>query len=193
VRHGAANAAVAAVQALSADKGRLERELESLLAGSNSKLAAWATAGASGDAPLPDAARVLELRSEIEKATVRATAAAGALPQLHEEAQQARLDSRTAMDRVDQAVRVVLTEEARAVDAEIEQLFERVAALRSVLCGLGNHAQRIGAHALINSISLYLDRFPPEPKVAAIIANQARWRSLAEQLAADPDATLERE
>jgi hypothetical protein len=192
-RHGAANGAVAAVQALSADKARLERELESLLAGSKSELAAWATAGASGEAPMPDSGRVLELRSEIEKAAVRATAAAGAITQLQDEAQRARADSNAAIDRLKQAVPGVLAEEASAIDAEIEQLFERVAALRAELCGLGNHAQRTGAHTLINSISTYLDRFPPEPKETAIVASHARWRTLAERLATDPDATLARE
>ncbi|HEY1749581.1 MAG TPA: hypothetical protein VGG11_22830 [Xanthobacteraceae bacterium] len=192
-RHGAANAAVAAVQALSADKARLERELESLLAGSKSELAAWATAGASGEAPLPDSAQVLELHGEIEKAVVRATAAAGALAQLQDEALQARADSRAAIDRIDQSVRAVLAEEANAIDAEIGKQFERITALRSELVGLGNHAQRTGAHTLINCISTYLDRFPPEPKETAIIASQARWRTLAERLATDPDATLARD
>jgi hypothetical protein len=186
-------AALTAVSGLVDGERTARAKLDEANARAADAIAAWAKEGATGT-PVKCGDDLTALLREVEEATVTATAARASLPRLQAEHEAARAVVATARDAIHDAIQSVLAEEAAAIDGEIAALHDRLLVLRTRLYGLGRHAERMpNSRKLVATLTRMCERFAPDPADAATLANQPRWRELAERLSTDPDATIEAE
>jgi hypothetical protein len=192
--HAEAAAAVTATSDLIAQEAIARQQLDDMNRRNAEFVAEWAKSGATGKPDIADPVMIDALQHDLNMAAASASAARLALPDLQATMEVARAEATAARERVEEAVRAVLVEEATVIDAGIAALLERATALRAQLYGLGLHSQRIPRGAQLTSeVRRLIERYMAEPNDAAVNASQGQWRALAERLVTDHTATIQPE